>query len=86
MTAATLTPILTFTPGIKIGTATCADGWTSYFGLKSVKVVIITVMNDDDCIVTADIASGLATIKMTDDAGARVFADTAVSYLAVGTI
>lgn len=86
MTAITLTedskcPI----PGVKKGAFSAGrDGYTSKFGLSYVRGVVLTMDDNDDVIVSAQLSAGTATLGMIDDAGAAVSADSTGFYWAWG--
>ena len=85
MTAATLTeysgvPI----PGVKKGSCVAQNAYTSTFGFKTLKGVLLTVDSDNDAIVTCAIATGSGTIKLVDDAGSDIAANTTIYYWAWG--
>ncbi len=84
MVAATLTPDLTFTPGLKYGSVSAKNGETSNFGFKTLKGVILTTSDNNDIIAGCSISSGNGTITLVDDAGSAETNATKLFYCAWG--
>jgi len=85
MTEATLTESSrTPLPGVKKGYCSAQNAYTSKFGFSTLEGVILTVDDDNDAIVTCAVASGEGTIKLVDDAGSAIAADTKIHYWAWG--
>ena len=81
MTAITLTESdKAPTPGLKKGAWSAQSGYTSSFGLKNMRGVILLVDDDDDLIVTCAISSGVGTIKFVNDEGSEVAGATKTGY------
>lgn len=85
MTAATVTeqPNL-YIPGVKIGTISAANDYTTTFGFAKVYWAIVNSSSDDDAIATVAVSSGSGTIGLVDDAGAAVTGATTINFIAFG--
>ena len=74
-----------FYPGIKFGTATMANGYTSNFGLSKLKGVVLTTISDNDAIVGCAITT-TGTVSAYDDSGSAISTAFDVSYIAWGDL
>lgn len=84
MTAVTLTEFQDFIPGLKMGTCTVANAYTSKFGFGTLKGVVLTTGSDNDAIVGASVSAGSATVSAIDDAGSAITTGFTANYIAWG--
>ena len=88
MTAVSLTEFQSFIPGVKIGTASLADGYTSRFGLSELKGLTIGFDGNESLILfyKASITDGEATMDVRTSTGGEVGTPTNVFYTAWGNV
>lgn len=84
MTAVTLTEYESAIPGLKMGTCSLANGYTSNFGFESCSGVVLTTSSDNDAIVGGAASSGTVTISAVDDAGSAISTAFTCNYIAWG--
>lgn len=84
MTDATVTLHRRIMPGIRVGSVVAQDGYTSKFGFKNLKGVVLTESGTNGDILAATISSGQATITVLTHAGASVAANRTIYFVAWG--
>ena len=84
MTTITLTEFEGSIPGMKMGTCSLANAYTSKFGFQSCSGVILTTSSDNDVIVGGAASSGTVTVSAIDDAGSAVGIAFTCNYIAWG--
>lgn len=74
-------------PGFKIGAGVLQSGYTSSFGFKTLKGVLLTLDSAEDYIITAAIATGVATITaLNQDGSTPLSSDKTAYYIAWGDL
>ena len=85
MTAATVTEVPgAYLPGIKIGTISAGNNYTTTFGFTEVEWCMVSSNSDDDAIVSAAISSGDVTLGVVDDAGSAITSAITINFMAKG--
>lgn len=85
MTAATVTEVANlYHPGVKVGTISAGDNYTTTFGFTHCEWAMVNSSSDDDAIATVALSAGTGTIGLVDDAGASVAGATTINFIAKG--
>ena len=84
MTAVTLSESEKAIPGLKMGTCSLANAYTSKFGFNYCEGVVLTTSSDNDAIVGGAVSSGTVTVSAVDDAGSAISTAFTCNYIAWG--
>lgn len=85
MTAATVTETDgMYVPGLKFGTISAANAYTTKFGFASLRGAVVSTSSDNDAIVGAIVGGGSATLTAVDDAGSAVTTAFTINFIAWG--